>query len=370
MRAGISFPGSGARRAGPARLAEAALIALLRALAVGTAARVNIWNLMADLLGNSFGIREALELALAANRRNAPLGYMLRRWQFAHAGGTGAFVAELSRWVPASEALIFHGMGRVNVEALFRAAAGVAEMRARQLRAIWAALAVPSLIFAFVLGMVWYIGGYVMPVMRESTDAAAWPGYVHATDALATAFYEYDWAFGAALLAAVAAVWIAVLRWIGPGRRRLDLVAPFSLYRIVSGSAFFLVVLEFLRLRVDLTEQTWDRLAAGASPYVRSRIRAIQLRMVRDGMGFGRALEAAGTGFPDETLVRVAAALDGRPGWEEQLRGFTVRWIERSGAVMAAAALVLNAALMVISTVVVLAMVSMVFEVFSKVEAF
>ena len=87
-------------------------------------------------------------------------------------------------------------------------------------------------------------------------------------------------------------------------------------------------------------------------------------------MGFGRALEAAGTGFPDETLVRVAAALDGRPGWEEQLRGFTVRWIERSGAVMAAAALVLNAALMVISTVVVLAMVSMVFEVFSKVEAF
>lgn len=372
MRAVISLPGSGAgaRRAGPARLAEAVLIHVLRLLSVGTTPRVNLWNLLADLLGNSFGLREALELTIRSHRRNAPLRFVLRRWQLAHAGGMGTFAGELSRWVPASEALIFYGSGRVAPEDLFRAAAKVAEMRAKQMRAIWAALAVPVLIAVFVLGMVWYIGGYLMPVMRESTDPATWPGYVHATEWLATVFHEYDWAFGAALLVAVAAVWTAVLRWTGPGRRRLDLVAPFSLYRIVSGSAFFLVVLEFLRLRVDLTEQTWERLSAGASPYVRSRIRAIQVQMVRGGMGFGRALDAAGTGFPDETLVRVAAALDGRPGWEEQLRGFTERWIERSAAVIAAAAFVLNAALMIVSTVVTLVMLSMVFEVFSRVEVF
>jgi len=363
-------PFAGQPRPGPARLGEAALIRLVRILAVGTAARVNIWNLMADLLGNSFGLREALELTLTANRRNRVLRWMLRRWQFAHAGGMEAFVAELSRWTPASEALIFYGTGRVAPEELFRAAARVAEMRARQIRAIWAALGVPTLIFAFVLGMVWYIGGYLMPVMREATDPAAWPGYVHATDRAATVFFEYDWAFGVGMLAAIAAVWVAVLRWTGRGRRTLDLVAPFSLYRIVSGSAFFLVVLEFLRLRVDLTERTWERLAMGASPYVQSRIRAIRVGMVRGGMGFGRALEAAGTGFPDETLVVVAAALDGRPGWETQLRGFTDRWIERSGAVMAAAALALNAVLMVVSTIVALAMLQMVFEVVSKVDAF
>ena len=372
MRRPVSLPGSFAGAPGPglARLGEAALIRLVRVLAVGTTARVNLWNLMADLLGNSFGLREALELALAANRRNRLLLWMLRRWRFAHAGGMEAFVAELARWAPASEALIFYGTGRVRPEDLFRAAAKVAEMRARQMRAIWAALAIPSLIFAFVLWMVWYIGGYVMPAMREVTDPAGWPAYVHAADRAAAIFHEYDWAFGLALLAAVAAVRAVTLRWTGRGRRRLDLVAPFSLYRILSGSAFFLVVLEFLRLRVDLTERTWERLAMGASPYVRSRIRAIQVQMVRGGMGFGRALEAAGTGFPDETLVTVAAALDGRPGWEEQLRGFTDRWIERSGAVMAAAALAVNAVLMAVSTAVVIAMLQMVFEVFSKVDAF
>ena len=372
MRRTVSLPGPlpGASRPGLARLGEAALIRLARVLAVSTTARVNIWNLMADLLGNSFGLREALELTLAANRRNPLLRWMLRRWQFAHAGGMETLVAELSRWVPASEALIFYGTGRVRPEDLFHSAAKVAEMRAKQIRAIWAALGLPALIFAFVLVMVWYIGGYMMPVMRESTDPAAWPPYVHATDALATAFYEYDWAFGLALLAAILAVWVAILHWTGRGRRSLDLVAPFSLYRIVSGSAFFLVVLEFLRLRVDLTERTWERLSMGASPYVRSRIRAIQVQMVRGGMGFGRALDAAETGFPDETLVTVAAALDGRPGWEEQLRGFTDRWIERSGAVMAAAALVLNAVLMVVSTIVALVMLSMVFEVFSRVDVF
>lgn len=371
MRAGISFPGSGARpRAGPARLAEALLVRVVRVLSVGTGVRVNIWNLMADLMGNSFGLREALEMTISSNRGNGPLRYMLRRWQLAHAGGMGTFVAEVSRWVPASEALIFYGTGRVRPEDLFRSAAKVAEMRAKQIRAIWVALGIPVAIAAFVLGMVWYIGGYIMPVMRQSTNPEAWPDYVHVTDTLATALYEYDFAFALALLAGIAAIWIVVLRWTGPGRRRLDLVAPFSLYRIISGSAFFLVVLEFLRLRVDLTEETWERLAMGASPYVRSRIRAIQVQMVHGGMGFGRALEAAGTGFPDITLVTVAAALDGRPGWEEQLRGFTDRWIERSGAVMAAAAVVLNGVLMVASTVVALVMVSMIFEVFSKVERF
>ena len=361
------------RRAPSGRLAplgEAVLIRLARVLGVGTGARVNIWNLMADLLGNSFGLREALELALAANRRKRVLRWMLGRWQFAHAGGMETFVAELSRWAPASEALIFYGTGRVAPEDLFRAAARVAEMRARQIRAIQTALAIPSLIFAFVAWMVWYIGGYLMPVMREATDPATWPGYAHAADRAATVFFHYDWAFGVGALAIVAAVWIAILRWTGRGRRTLDLVAPFSLYRILSGSAFFLVVLEFLRLRVDLTERTWERLSRGASPYVQSRIRAIQVRMVRGGMGFGRALEAAETGFPDETLVTVAAALDGRPDWEQQLRGFTDRWIERSGAVMAAAALALNAVLMVISTIVALVMLQMVFEVFSKVDAF
>lgn len=363
-------PFAGQPRPGLAHLGGATLIWLARLLAVRTPARVNIWNLLADLLGNSFGLREALELVLAANRRNRPLRWMLRRWQFAHAGGMEAFVAELSRWAPASEALVFHGMGRVAPEELFRAAARVAEMRARQMRAIGAALLWPVAIAAAVLVLVWYIGGYLMPAMRESTDPASWPGYVRATDWAAGFFYRYDWAFGAGALAVIAAVWVVTLRWTGPGRRQLDLVAPFSLYRIVSGSAFFLVVLEFLRLRVDLTERTWELLARGASPYVRSRIRAIQVQMVRGGMGFGRALEAAGTGFPDEVLVTVAAALDGRPDWEQQLRGFTDRWIERSGAVIAAAAAALNIVLTVLSTLVVLAVVQMIFEVFSKVDAF
>ena len=372
MRRPSAFPGpfAGRARPGPARLAEAVLIRLVRLLAATTTARVNVWNLLADLLGNSFGLRETLELTLAANRRNPLRRWMLRRWRFAHAGGMEAFVAELSRWAPASEALIFYGSGRVAPEELFRSAARVAEMRARQMRAIVAALAWPVVIFAAVLFLVWYVGGYLMPAMRETQDPAAWPGYVRAIDWAAGVFYRYDWAFGLALLAAAAAVWAVTLRWTGPGRRWLDLVAPFSLYRIVSGSAFFLVVLEFLRLRVDLTERTWERLSAGASPYVKSRIRAVQVQMVRGGMGFGRALEAAGTGFPDEVLVTVAAALDGRPDWEEQLRGFMDRWIERSGAAIAAAAAVLNVALSVFSTAVVLALLQMAFEVFSNVDGF
>ena len=338
----------------------------VRTIAARTAARVDIWHLIRGLLLAHFSLREALRITIEANEGSGLRCLMLRRWQGAQAGDPDEFVAELRRWVPATEAMIFYGMGSVQPEELFAAAARVAEMRAKQMKAVMAALLIPTVIGLGCLGLVWFMGGYVMPEMKEVSDPHRWSPFAVWVEAICSGFYANDLMVALVLSAMAAALWLLVLRWTGRGRVMLDKVAPFSLYRILSGSAFLFTCIQFMRLGVDLNEQTFARLSAGASPYVRSRIRAIQNRMSSEGTGFGKAMKATKLGFPDPVLVAVAAALDGQVGWEDELAGFVDRWIDRSEATMNARAAALNILLLAFGATVMVVVPLALFEVMSQ----
>ena len=358
------------RRPGPGellrRLGEVLGRTAIRLIAARTSARVDVWHLIRGLLLAGFSLRGALRVSIEANEGNLLRCMMLRRWQLANAGDVDDFVAELKCWVPATEAMIFFGMGRVPPQDLFAAAARVGEMRARQVRAVLAALAVPLAIGFGCMALVWFVGGFVMPELREVSDPHRWSGFTTWVEGVCSGFYENDVAVAGAMSLIVAVVWTIVLRWTGPGRKVLDKVAPFNLYRILSGSAFLFVCLEFLRLGVDLNANTFARPAEGASPYVRSRIRSISFEMTEGGRGFGQAMKAARTGFPDPVLVAVAAALDGQVGWDRELAGFVDRWIERSEATMNARALMLNILLLAVAAGVMIVVPLAVFEVMSE----
>ena len=156
----------------------------------------------------------------------------------------------------------------------------------------------------------------------------------------------------AAILAGLAALTAtAMVAWTGPGRTLLDRVAPFSLYRTLTGSAFLFVVMEFLAAGIDVNDRAFEALKRAASPYARHRIAAIQHFMAR-GSGLGRSMVQAGHGFLDPSLVPVVAALDGAPGWERKLARFVERRVGRSEALLRARAAVLNGALLIVAAVV------------------
>lgn len=344
--------------------------AVQRLLAANTGARIDIWNLVEGLLEAKFDLRQSLEIALEAHEGELAKPGMLRKWLRAYQGGNEEFVRELARWAPASEAMIFHGLGLVLPQHLFRSAARIAEMRSKQVRAVVAALWMPVVFAVGSLGLLWMCGGYLMPAMLTISPPERW-GLMGSMFGHASLFvYDNDVGIGIAFLVAFLVLRTIVLRWTGAGRARLDRFAPFSLYRILSGSAFLFTALEFVRLGVDLNTNTFNRLSAGASPYVRSRIRAIQLHMSQGGQGFGKAMKAAGTGFPDVTLVTVAAALDGREQWEEVLAEFVERWVDRSEALMRAQAAVLSIVLMVAGTVMLGAMINAMFEIMGSATAY
>ena len=347
MRGPVAIGAPGSAGGQGALVLRRVLMLLAKFASGGTRGRIAIWRSMRRMLESGFSIREALETTIAAGPRSRSRRYMIRRWQEAYVDGPRAFAAEVARWVPASEGLVFGALGQGNAKDLFAAAARVAEIRQRQVKAVKAALLWPGIILVSTLVIVWWTAAELLPRFRGYSDPEKWSALAKAGYAISRGVYQFDILIVCALLAALAALWIAVLRWTGAGRTKLDDFPPFSFYRVVSGTAFMLLTLELMKLGVDLNEAMWRRLSQGASPYVRSRMEAVQLRMVQGGMGFGRALLAAGTGFPDREIVTAAAMLDGREGWQEEMGRFLELWIEDSEESMKTAAMGLTVAVLV-----------------------
>ena len=324
--------------------------------------RIDLYHTIADLLAAEFAIEKALATARETMKAqgNTFEARPLDHWQ--RALTRGRFSAEVARWVPASEALIFAAYGRVEAQALFAAAARVAEMRDRQTAAVKEAVAMPLLLAVTVLAMLWGAAEVFIPAMDPVLPADKWPltGRIFRE----TALFIHTWphAILAGIVLAALAAREVLLRWKGPGRAVFDRVAPFSLYRTVVGSAFLFTLLEYLRAGLDLNDRTFEELKRAASPYTRHRIATIQARM-RGGLGLGRAMMTSGHGFPDPTLSPVVAALDGVPEWDAKLSRFVDRWIMRSEALMKARSAVINVILLIIVTALIAGVTQSLFEI-------
>ena len=318
---------------------------------------------MADLLDAGFELERALDVTAQALAGRGARSRLIASWRAALP--QGRFAEAMAGSVPAAEAMIFEAYGRVDAGRLFAAAARVAELRERQMAAVRKALAMPLLLGIALVAMLWAAGGWFVPVLEGVVPPERWGPAAGVFRAVSVWLYGNPHLFvlfsGALALPGA----LAMLFWTGPGRTALDRIAPFSLYRTVTGSAFLFVVLEFLGAGLDLNDRAFDDLKRRAGCYARHRIGAIQRHMVR-GAGLGRAMALAGHGFPDPSLVPVVAALDGVPGWEAKLSRFVERWVNRSEDLLKTRAAGLNAALLIIVTVAVAAGIDAMFSILQQ----
>ena len=314
--------------------------------------RIDLYATVADLLDADFSLEAALAVAVqtARDQSHNQEAWIIRHWRDALV--RGSFAEEVSDWIPASEAMIFQAYGEVDAAHLFAGAARVADLRQRQTAAVFSALALPGLLIASVLFMLWGAGGYFIPVFQEILPAERWPVLGALFRDVSLWLHAFPHVLIGSLLGAGLVIRLILLSWKGPGRAVLDRIAPFSIYRTIVGSAFLFVLLEYLRAGVDLNDATFERLKKSASPYTRHRIATIQQGMAR-GRGMGRAMMRSGHGFPDPALNPVVAALDDIPDWEIKLARFIDRWVLRSEATMKARAAVLNMVLTLAVTVIV-----------------
>ena len=322
----------------------------VRWAAFNGSSRVEIWNMLNDLMEADLDIETAMKVTIRTYRDQ---GQSLRPWvlgKWRRALLDGRFPEEVALWVPATEAMVIAGYGRVDALRLFGAAARIAEARGKQKSALWAALGMPAALAAGILISLWLAGGQFIPVMAEIAPPSRWELWTRLFAEAALWVHGNDVALGIWIAAATVALAFVTLNWTGPGRALADNAPPFSLYRTIAGAAFLFVAIEFLRAGVDLNERTFGQLKASASRYTRSRIAAIERRM-RDGAGLGASMVESRQGFPDPSLIAVVAALDGTEGWEERLSGFVARWTARSEELLKRRAGFLNAVLMTAAAV-------------------
>ena len=324
---------------------------LAAAFVLGRKARVDCFRMIADLLEAGFSLERALEIAAQTSKDQGRAGRarLLQAWRRALL--VDRFAETAADSLPASEAMIFHAYGRVDARVLFAAGARVAEMRDRQLSAVWKALAMPLVLSAGLVLLLWAAGGYFIPVIETVSPPEQWSEGARLFRSVSSWLHANPLIFGGTLAGLAALTAAAMVAWTGPGRTQLDRIAPFSLYRTITGSAFLFVVMEFLAAGIDVNDRAFEALKRPASPYARHRIGAIQGFMAR-GLGLGRSMVLAGHGFPDPSLVPVVAALDGAPGWEKKLARFVERWVGRSEELLRSRAAALNGALLIVAAVV------------------
>ena len=345
-----------ARAAAPLRRIHAGLV-------MGRKARVDCFQTVADLLEAGFELERALDVTAQALGGRGSRARLIGSWR--RALPAGRFAEAMSSSVPAAEAMIFEAYGRVEAGRLFAAAARVADLRERQMAAVRKALAMPLLLGIALVGMLWAAGGWFVPVLEGVVPPERWGPAAGVFRAVSVWLYGNPHLFVLLTCALALPGLAAMLFWTGPGRTALDRVAPFSLYRTVTGSAFLFVVLEFLGAGLDLNDRAFEDLKRRAGSYARHRIGAIQ-RHMRRGAGLGRAMALAGHGFPDPSLVPVVAALDGVPGWEAKLSRFVARWVDRSEDLLRTRAAGLNAALLILVTLSVAAGIDAMFSILQQ----
>ena len=324
---------------------------LAAALILQRRARIGVYRLIVGLLDAGMPIEQALAVAAetARGQGQKPRAWLLEKWRTALK--RNRFSAGLADTLPRSEAMIFFAYGRVDARALFAAAARVADLRNRQIAALWKALAIPCLLAFGLVVLLFFAGGHLVPALQTAAPLESWAP-------LARTFGEVSiWLYGNAVLFAVvlaAAGFLfaaVVVGWTGPGRVFLDRLPPFSLYRMLVGSAFLFAALEFVKAGVDLNDRTFDEMRRASSRYGAHRIGAIQRRMSRRA-SLGRACATAGHRFPDPSLVPVISALDRHANWVTQVSDFVDRWIEESDETMRARAAALRSVLMVLAAAV------------------
>ena len=211
-------------------------------LVMGRKARVDCFQTVADLLDAGFELERALDVTARALGGRGARARLIGSWR--RALPASRFAEAMAASVPAAEAMIFEAYGRVDAGRLFAAASRVAELRERQMAAVRKALAMPLLLAVALVLMLWAAeagscrcwrpwcrpsaGGRrrrssASPLSGCTTIPRHWPR------SLPPWRYRSDWP------------WCT-----GPGgTEALDRIAPFSLYRTVTGSAFLFVVLEF-----------------------------------------------------------------------------------------------------------------------------
>jgi type II secretory pathway component PulF len=318
----------------------------LRKITFNRKVRAEVWQMIADLTGTGMELGRALDLVgkTFATRSSGVRAILtdLRRSLAAD-----RFRDTVRQYVPESEALIFAKFGSVNDADLFRAAARISRVEAEIQKAIVSAIARPAFLLLIMVVLLYFLGKDFYPVLTLVAPMEEWPQTWQVVATIALWVAENPFLLFLYLGLVYLAYKLVQRGYVGPFRKHLDKVAPFSLYRLSVGATFTFVVLENAAVGNAINSSLLRALSKDASRYGRSRIMAIARHI--SSMNIGAAAIEAGQNFPDPELNAVLEAYSEQKDWVNNFRKYADTWLQRLEAKVKAAVAVLNMILLIVA---------------------
>ena len=227
-------------------------------------------------------------LARAKQMRD-PLGPVYRVWLSRM--DRVSFSLAVRGFVPSSDAMIMSAaeMGGAlpeNMRFLAKVVVAVAAMK----KAVAAAFAVPSIVFAVVLAMVYAFSKYFVPVLMSMIPPERWPASGKLLKLVADIALGYGPYFAVIAAALVGLFVWSINGFVGSTRRNLDNYPPYSIFRAYFGAITLVSLASMMGAGVSLDESL-TRVARNSAKWVRWHASCISQRLFQFSGNPGKAFD-------------------------------------------------------------------------------
>lgn len=306
--------------------------------------RAEVWKMLADLTGTGMELGRALKLVGKTFEKRGP-GIKAIMEDLRKSLASDRFKDVVRKYTPESESLIFSKFGSTPDSDLFRAASRIAEVESEIQRAIMSAIFRPVFILILMSVLLYFLGKDFYPTLMLVSPMEDWPSTWQTVASLALWVADNPFMLFMYLAIGYGVYKVVQLNYVGPLRRYLDKIPPFSLYRLSTGATFTFVVLENAAVGNSINSNLMRTLAKDLSRYAKSRIMAIEKHI--SAMNIGAATIETGMDFPDPELNAVLEAYAEQKDWVKNFRAYAETWLERLEMKVKAAVSVLNIVLMI-----------------------
>jgi len=239
------------------------------------------------------------------------------------------FSVAMIHWIPPEEvALIAAAEKSGQIRQSLEDAVQIIAAKQKIFGAALSGISYPLLLLAIVAALLVEVSLYLVPKLEKVTPPEHWEGSARILYMISSFVTQFGpFLLGGGIVLTYFVIW-SMPRLCGPFRVYLDKVFPWSINRVVKGSAFMLTLAVMLSNGIQMLTAL-NTLAEHATPWLRERIeRAIE--ELGDGSNLGDAFHRAGHGFPDPMAIQFLRVLSSRDGFANAIKNFSVRWLKKS----------------------------------------
>jgi type II secretory pathway component PulF len=293
--------------------------------------RLRIYRKIAALTRTGMPLPRAIEilrnLASQGGKKNdLPLVKVIDRWRSRVLDGR-SFGEAMADWVPVREWMIVEAGSADLAEALEEVCI-LLENSGKMKSAVLTAVGYPLFLAGLVSVLLWIFSVDAIPAFSQIKPMDQWEGLAWYMGVMSKTVQIGLIPFVLLVVALVAlSIW-SLPRWVGNWRLRFEAFPPWSLYRLISGSAFMTALAAFVLAGMPVPEAL-RRLRAAASPWLTERLDAT-LYYLNSGQNLGEALHLAGHGFPDRELIEDLRVFASLGNLDEALKRLSKEWLNQN----------------------------------------